>query len=618
MSRLEVLFRGTSLALDDSLLLGAGGEARVFRHLSLDLALKVFHPADPQLPDAARASLERTARVREAKLERLTHLAAQLPELVVAPRELLRDVHDPTRIVGYAMARVPGARDVSVLATRKGRALLTAAQICAVFDAVRAALDRLHALDVVAGDLNDGNVVLDEQLRPRIIDADSMQTGALPCPVAHERFLDPRLYGRALDDRACFAPANDHYALRVLLFQSLLCVHPYGGVHGKLPTLLRRAEARHSVLRSDVTLPRTALPLHTLPDDMLEDFTRCFDGDVRAPLDPRLLQARFKACSCGVEHARAVCPACKTVVQAPAVRTSGGVSEDVVHETRGLFLLARATGGVLRWLVEEDGVIRREDRSTVLVGPRAPGMRFELAGDTTWIAHEGALVAVRGERVVDQAHTAVAHGTSSFAAGQGGLWILEGDTLVHHDTRVRAGRVFEGQTCLVSSDAGGMGLYHAGRMLLGFMFRRGMFFDAELVQRRGKLVDLDVAFDASDERALVGQAFDEDGRRIHALTLLDGRGRRLAYAEGTPESMPCLESIRGKTLANGRILSAASEGIVAIDVDVKMGRLHTGAIFSDTRPFVDATVELLPATGGALFVVAPKAITRLRLKGSRS
>jgi hypothetical protein len=612
---MKVLFRGQALALDDSLLLGEGGEARVYRHPSLDLALKIFHD-DATVP----------AKLVQLRAEKLARFPKGLPPNVAAPVEILVDKKG--KLVGYAMQRIDSASDIAILANKKSRAGFTNSDVLGLFCALVETVDALHAQGVVVGDMNDGNVLVvrsgGQTAAPRspssvfVIDADSMQVGGLPCPVAHERFLDPRLYGKNLLDGPCFDALSDAYALRVLLFQSLLCVHPYGGVHPSLPTLLRRAEAGHSLLRGDVALPRAAIVPDTLPDDLLHDFARCFDDGARVPLDTRLLSSTFRVCTCGVEHARATCPACKTVVQAPAVRTSGGVTEETVLETRGLVLLARDLNGHLAFLVEEDGRVRREDHGTVLAGARPQGMRFAIAGDATWVGHEGQLVKVRGEQVVDSARTGLARGVMSFAAGRGGLFVVEGDALVHHETRARIGRVFESQTLLLPSDDGGLGVYRAGRLLMGFMFRQGALFDAALAQPRGKLVDLDVTLDAADGRCLVGMAFDDAGKRFHALTLLDATGKRLAHVEGEPESTPVLNNIRGKLLVRGRALSASAEGIVAIDVDAKSGLLHAGALFADTRPFVDDTVELLPGSGGTLLVVSPKAITRLRLKGSRT
>lgn len=614
---------GQTLTLDDSMLLGQGGEARVYRHPSLPgMALKVFHEIEPHLPPAERARRERMAALRVEKLALLTRMTPALPAGVIAPVDVLTDGRGGRArgdVVGYVMPLVDKAEDIAILAMKKNKAgRFDQRAVLELFRTLGATIDEVHKRGVIVGDMNDGNVVLagsTTPVIPRLIDVDSMQIGALPCAVAHERFLDPRLYGVSLVDAAAFDVAADLYSLRVLLFQSLLCVHPYGGVHPKLPTLLRRAEARWSVLRGDVQLPRASIASATLSDDLLHDFSQCFDKGERTPIDERLFATRFVVCSCGVEHARTSCPACATFVQAPAIRTSGGVREDTVVDTRGIVLHARMlAGGIVGYLIEEDGRVLRETKDVVLDGARPAGLQLAIAGDATWIGHESQLVKIVAGTIVDRALTSTRKGAPVFATSASGLFVLEGDALVHHETRARVGRLIEGQTALLASDDGGLAMFRAGRLLIGYRFTATSFVDAALPQPAGKLVDVQASFGDSGA-CLVGFACDHDGKRMHTLALLDARGHLVASAQGEPHEAPHLEAIGGKLLVRDKILSASSEGVVAIDVDRAGKRLHTGSKFEDTRHFVDASVELLAGSAGSLVVVAPQSITRLRLSG---
>ena len=202
----HVFLRGQRVKLDDQLLLGQGGEARVFAHATLDLALKVFHTES--IPSA------QSARLAALRVEKLRVLVDKPLPLVVTPQELLFDKDGA--VVGYAMKKVSGAHDIALLAKKSLRAGWDNERILALFRVLADALTAIHRADVVVGDCNDGNIIVTDR-EAYFIDADSMQVGSLPCPVAHERFLDPKLYGKNLVDGACFDAGSDAFALRVLL-----------------------------------------------------------------------------------------------------------------------------------------------------------------------------------------------------------------------------------------------------------------------------------------------------------------------------------------------------------------------------------------------------------------
>ena len=310
-----VFVGGQRVRLEDRDLLGQGGEGRVFRFG--DRAVKLFFT------------------MTDARRKKLAAFPTTMPGRVIGPLDLCTDERGV--MTGYAMRALEGAVDAHRLGQRKWRdGAMRAPEVLGVFRELSTTVAQLHAQGVVVGDLNDGNVVLTPPLgnapwQPWFIDADSMQWRGFPCTVAHERFLDPRLYGVDLAQRAALSQESDWYALAVLLFTSLLYVHPYGGAHASFPTLLRRAEGRHSILRGDVKLPHAALRPDVLCDDALAFFTSVFDRDARAPLPASVLASRFVRCACGVEHARRICPACTVRVPVPAaVRTVGRLRAAIV------------------------------------------------------------------------------------------------------------------------------------------------------------------------------------------------------------------------------------------------------------------------------------------------
>lgn len=589
---MDAWLSGNKVRVSDAELLGEGGEARVYRLGSS--ALKLFHP-----PADATAK-----RVLAQKLEKLAHFPRGLPEAVVGPTELATD--RAGAIIGYRMPLVPGAEDFSRLAQRKWRlGVLSSDQLVALFRSLHAAVEQVHGARVVIGDFNDGNVLF-AQGRPWLIDADSMQFGGYPCPVGHERFLDPRLYGVDLASAPRFDEGSDWYAYAVLLFQSLLAVHPFGGVHATLPTLLRRAEQRHSVLRSDVALPRLAVRPGVLPDDLLHWFHAVFEKDARHPFPGSLLSLSFTTCACGVEHARAVCPECHAlgpVVTRQVLRSRGRCTARTAFETSGRVVHAAMQGG-LRYLAEEAGVLRREDGTVVSTTLAGPHRVFGLAGPVTWIADgAGRVEKWRGDRLVERAQTAVRGLWPVLAASTSTTYRQEQAWLVEHESGARVGQVLEGQTWLWAGERLGLGFYRAGGLTVAFLLRAGKagLKQLEGIGWTGRIVEADAVFDA--RHALLSVVTDDGGREVVHRWLVDEGGAVLARSSG---------GSRGHAaVLGGRVVLATDAGLVALKADA--GHLLEATLFPDTQPFVSAGDELLPNTDGSLFVVGARDITQLTL-----
>jgi hypothetical protein len=580
----------TRVRLGDRDLLGVGGEANVYGYR--DRAVKIYHPA-PAGDAAARARVE-------LALAKVVAFPRALPDAVVAPLDVVTD--DAGAALGYAMRRVGGAAEVA----RLGRAgAMTSADASSLFARIHDVVSALHARAVVLGDFNDANVLF-RRGSPFFIDADSMQFGGYPCVVAHERYLDPALYGKDLAAAPAFSSATDWYAFAVMLFTSLLHVHPYGGTHRALPTMLRRAEARHSVLRPDVAYPRAATPFAVLSDDLLARFSAVFDGGDRAPFPATLLAARWTRCACGVEHARRACPSCAKAArgQVAADVTPGGCACAIVARTRGR-LLAAAVQGALLWAAEEDGSIVREDGSRVACA-LPDDARVALSGSATYVS--------RGERLSRAARGVVEDvtSTSAFDAGAAGAFAVVDGWIMDLARGTRVGQVLEGQTFLRVGARMGIGFYRTGSITEVFVFRtdRGGVARAAIqgdgaVRARDRVASASACFDG--DAALLTLVLDRDGRRLHALHLLRADGAVIASACGAPDASPLLAAPTGRCLLRGMVLCPTDDGLL-----LARG-LSPEKTFPGTRRFVDAASELLPGPGGSVYVVGPKEIAHLSM-----
>ncbi len=332
---MEIFLGARRLRVRPQMAIGKGGEADVY-DLGDGRALKLFK--GERHPDLAGQPLEQAAARARLDLQqrKLPAFPLSLPAEVIAPDELARNARGA--IAGYAMRLVSNAEPLLRFAEPAFRnAGATSARVAAIFTALHNTLAALHRHQVLLGDLNDLNILVPAGGAPLLIDADSFQFGGFPCLTFTERFLDPRLAGASAAQLVPAAPydlASDWFAFAALLVQSLLCVGPWGGTHrprgnGQLVPQRRRALERVSIFRDEVQLPRAALPRESLPDELLHQFLLTFERDERRPLPlPLLEQLAFQRCaSCGLEHARAVCPRCHPHAAAPLhrlVATRGG------------------------------------------------------------------------------------------------------------------------------------------------------------------------------------------------------------------------------------------------------------------------------------------------------
>lgn len=637
---LDLRLGARRIRLDDRLLLGVGGEARVYGLPGEDLALKIYHPIDVRMTRSAKQQAEAQ---RALRFDKLAHFPRNLPPAVIAPLELVTDASSG-ETAGYAMRRVDGAHELLRLGQRHFReGVISNQQVTALFRALYLSVAALHARNVVIGDFNDGNALFAPPASQAattssaggpvwLIDADSMHFDGFPCVVAHERFLDPRLYGRDLAAAGGFGSDSDWYAFATLLFASLLYVHPYGGVHPKHATLMRRAEARVSVLAAGVTRPKVAADPRVLDDGLRDYFAAVFDGDRRGVFPATLLELRWVRCShCGIEHARAHCPLCRVAVAPgglPGVAAASGVGDagrvvdhgacraTTIFRTAGR-ILGATLAGKLRWVYEEREVVRREDGQRVFEQALTPGLRFAISGSSTWIGLGTRLVRVEGETPRERAQTALGpDGRPAFAANSAGCYRIEDDWLVDHSAATRVGPVLPGQTWLRVGERLGCGFYRAGLLTIAFVFdtARPGLLPVSLPPIEGHLVDAAATFD--DQHVLLGLASEPGGRRKHALYLLDAHGRLLGQRSGAPDDAPFLASVRGKALAGGRVLSSTDEGLLTLAV--ASGQLVAGRLFSDTRPFVGAETELFAGSGGSVYALTPREILQLTLLSTQS
>ncbi len=613
--------------LEERDLLGEGGEGRVFR-LPHGRAAKILTAPTPE---------------REAKLRAFAALPS-LPDRVTAPLALCFEPPSrargasPSRVVGYVMRALENAIDLSRLGQRGFReaAKITNEDVLTVFRALSKTIADLHARGIVVGDLNDGNVMLvASALRrtaylPWLIDVDSMQFGGHLCVVAHERYLDPRLYSVDLKAGPALTAASDHYALAVLLFSSLLYVHPFGGTHASFPTILRRAEARVSALRSDVKLPKTAARLDVLDDDALAWLLDVFEKDKREPLPSSLLEMRFTRCSsCGLDYAEArrACPACKVTTLArplgpgaATTRSHGRIRVTRVFVTPpGGRLVAVALQNGLKHVHEDaEGRLVREDGTVVRIlstAERHAHRRVRIAHSSTWV---GSSATGRFERIVAgnvlESHPVMtvraATGDLELAAdaGEFGLVSIDGDSLMRASGGTRIGQVLEGKTHVRAGATIGFCFYRAGGVTVAFVFdpRRGVLRQIESMPPiEGKLVDWSACFDDNASQVLVTFVTEAGGHVACTVHAIDKNGVVLGsdHARNLDYRTPFGTSLTGRAIANGNVIVSTEGNLRLLRTDPQTRSFVLAREFPEARDLVGPEDDILVGPGGSLYVI---------------
>ena len=90
----------------------------------------------------------------------------------------------------------------------------------------------LHMHDVIAGDIQLKNALIDSNGDVYLIDMDSVQIGNLPCPVGTEEFTDTRLWGKDFS-KFLRELRDEDYSIAMLVFSVLFCgLHPYATRNG--------------------------------------------------------------------------------------------------------------------------------------------------------------------------------------------------------------------------------------------------------------------------------------------------------------------------------------------------------------------------------------------------
>jgi DNA-binding helix-hairpin-helix protein with protein kinase domain len=293
--------------------IGKGGEGIVFEvEGAPKLAAKVYHQS-PLEPDQV------------AKLEAMVAQRTNDIDAISAwPSELLFTAHR-REMCGILIPRVVGSQHLHELYGTANRRLhfpeVQWHHLVLAARNVAAAFDTMHEAGILIGDVNQGNLLVNEQMVVRFIDCDSFQITSngrtFTCPVGTPHFTPPELQAKKLRDIPRQVD-HDLFGLGVLLFHLIFVGrHPFAGrFHGAGELTIERAiaERRFAFSRNRaatlVEPPPASLLLDDVPGGLAQLFELAFcspDGQKRpraaewvAQLDVLLKQR--KRCSIDPAH----------------------------------------------------------------------------------------------------------------------------------------------------------------------------------------------------------------------------------------------------------------------------------------------------------------------------
>jgi DNA-binding helix-hairpin-helix protein with protein kinase domain len=262
---------------------GRGGEGLVYELRSHpELVLKQYNePLDEQ----KIAKLRLMAAMRTPALD--THAAW--------PHDLIQD--ESNTYCGFVMRKLVGYVPLHMLFSPMERKKLFPTMgynfLVHVARNLVAAFHKLHEAGVVAGDINEGNILVDQNGLVAFIDCDSFQIQSGDtycfCEVGIPRYTPPELLTLGSFDEVIRTVNTDSFSISILVFQLLFMGrHPFAGVNktgidfDEVAAILN-GEFAYSLRRPNKVLqpPENALSITNLPEGVARLFHRAFESQER-------------------------------------------------------------------------------------------------------------------------------------------------------------------------------------------------------------------------------------------------------------------------------------------------------------------------------------------------
>ncbi len=636
----NVIVNNQRYALNKEDVIGEGGEAIIFKLGKM--ALKVYRDPNKQ---------------RERKLLDFFQGSFMLPANVLAP--LGPAYNQKGILVGFTMNRLKAGCDpIAVLGNKTFCAQngITTKTVVDLFCNMHQSLLGIHRVGIIVGDLNDRNEVLDPIYQKATwIDVDSWQWGLYPCMVGTEAFLSPDLYGVDLTKKPYFKTEHDWYSFVVLLFRSLLRVHPFrAGIHPQYKSLMARAKRGITVLDPDVRYPAIGLSPDLLSDELIDIL---IDYLKRKRKDPfpfdvlgQYLDILVECPACHLVYAgtRKNCPGCqvKNIIDMRLRQVLAGCECETLITTPGKIIFFQITGTTIYCLADKGGntFLYKKAKGQDIVQKEMfktrPGASFGLFAKNLVVCTEPAsedpklfVLDITGSKpkpVLQTTTGPIAGGKAVFVCSSKYLYRLVGLRIMRGEIFGNSNQLFEreviqslqGQTWFtVASNPSGsellMGFYRVFGDLKWFIVRsddetsfQRFEVDLPMLAPKESLIDLSVKF--SDTSVLIIRKTRRRGVDYVYIDVVSGKDGNVIHSHtGKVGEMERYENIHGKAFKTGIIMHPTNEGVVHEKVVDQ-----ATSVLTDSEQFV-AGDDSLYAYGNDVLVVKDDRILLVKPKKAR-
>lgn len=622
---MQVVINNRRVTINPTDIIGQGGEGIVAK-LNTNQAVKVYHTPTPERSEKLAAFFAGNWHLPTGRL------ALPLEPVYNSSGSL---------IVGFTMPLLTNVEDAAAFSNKKARTALglNNKQAVQTFIDAYTSLEKVHLAGFVVGDLSDLNIQF-RGTQMFWIDIDAWQFGAYACPVATTEFVDPNLYNIDFSAYPAFKPNNDWYSFAVVLFRSLLLVHPYGGNHKRYTSLQERAQKRITVFDDGVVYPKLAYPPEVLSRKLITEFEHIFKQGSRGvfpkeALDNYLnLLTQCSGCGAYYPQERKHCPVCSKetafVMHTPVIEQRG-VKAVSLLQTTGTIAYTKVQNDLLYTVCIERGLVNLHimgssgGSKVVNIPIRTRTARFVIAGSLLAVNPTGTeelVVFDISGPVGKQVQTTVTDMFSigkraAFSTGLTKIYRIVGGTVM--SIEVNSGRVLERQ---IHSSVKNQTWFSANgqntqTQVFGFsnIIKDQLYwyclgnatFEPRLPKLQAQETMLDISVKFSGNEVLIRRKTQFQGEDYLYTDIVSEQGEVIFSNRVKLENAPS-KNIHGTIYSSGILLHPTDQGIV--QEKVAEGRLKT---FSQTEKFVAEGMSL-HKFGNGLVVVGTNTATYLELR----